>query len=62
MRTPVKLASLGHIAEIWRRVAPSSHDWHLSKADHEEAYKQLPLQADHAGLEAVTLRNPEGGL
>ena len=62
VRTPIKLSSWGHLAEICRRVAPASQDWRFSKADHESAYKQLPLQGDHSCLAEATIRNPDDGL
>ena len=41
--TPIKLISWGHIAELSRKVANTGAEWHFLKADHEAAYKQLPL-------------------
>ena len=61
VRTPIKLASWGHVAELCRRVASSRSDWRFFKADREAAYKQIPLKWEQSRLAAVTPRCPTGG-
>ena len=61
VETPIKLASWDHVAEMCHSIASSSHAWHFMKADHEAAYKQLPLDWDQAKLAVVALRSPEDG-
>ena len=36
-------------------------EWSFFKADHQAAYKQLPMDPDHHNLAMVALRNPETG-
>ena len=59
--TPVNLAPRGHVSEICRRARPSKGEWRFTKADHEAAFKQLPLREEHSRLAAVFLRNPADG-
>ena len=42
--TPIKLISWDHIDELARMTVGSAKQWHFMKADHEAAYKQLPVQ------------------
>ena len=58
--TPITLPSWGHIASSVLRFQHFNPSASLSliKADHEAAYKQLPLDPSEAGLAAVTLLNP----
>ena len=56
--TPIRLASWDHLAEMCRRISSSNKDWHLFKADHEAAYKQLPLEWEHSSLAVISLRSP----
>ena len=59
--TPTKLASWDHLSELCRTVAHAKRDWHFFKADHEAAYKQLPLEWEQSNLAAIALRNPANG-
>ena len=61
VRTPIKLVSWDHVAEVCRRAASSRSDWHFFKADHEAAYKQLPMKWEHSRLAVITLRCPTDG-
>ena len=56
--TPIKLASWDHLAQMCRSVGPTKCDWHFFKADHEAAYKQLPLREDEFSLAVIALRCP----
>ena len=56
--TPIKLASWDHLAEMCRSVGDTNQDWSFLKADHEAAYKQLPLEESQANLAVVALRSP----
>ena len=59
--TPIKLSSLGHVAEMCRSVETSGRDWHFAKADHGAAYKQIPLDEGNSNLAVVDLRSPTNG-
>ena len=61
VQTPIKLASWDHVAEMCRLVASTACDWHFFKADHEAAYKQLPLNWEHSRLAVIALRSPTDG-
>ena len=52
------LASWGHVAEVCRKASSSTFGWEFLKADHEAAYKQPPLQGEHAQLAVIALKNP----
>ena len=56
--TPIKLVSWGHLTELTDRVGDKGRDWAFFKADHEAAYKQLPLDYGPAKLAAIALRSP----
>ena len=43
VRPPIKLVSWGHASQLCRTFACDGGEWDLFKADHEAAYKQLPL-------------------
>ena len=60
--TPIKLVSRDHVAELCRSSAGSSYDWSFFKADHQAAYKQLPLDPSETNLAITGLRNPKGNL
>ena len=62
VETPIKLVSWDHLAELTHFVNTGSRDWGFFKADHEAAYKQLPLDFPHAKLAVVPLRSPTDGL
>ena len=57
--TPIKLVSWDHLAEMCRRTSKFNLDWHFFKADHEAAYKQLPLNWEHSSLAVIALRSPK---
>ena len=62
VETPIKLVSWDHLAELTNLVNDGSRDWGFFKADHEAAYKQLPLDYSHANLAVIALRSPTNGL
>ena len=49
---------MGHVTQLCRSTAKSSYDWSFFKADHQEAYKQLPLDPSETNLAIIGLRNP----
>ena len=60
VETPIKLVRWDHLAELTHRVNDGSREWGFFKADHEAAYKQLPLDSSHAKLAVVAMRSPVG--
>ena len=56
--TPINLANWDHVAQLSNLVNAGSRDWAFFKADHEAAYKQLPLDAEKAKLAVAALRSP----
>ena len=58
---PVKLVSCGQVAELRRLSASSKGDWQFPKADHEAAYKQLPLKWGNSRMKVMMLRRPTAG-
>ena len=62
VETPIKLVSWDHLAELSHMVNDHSRDWSFFKADHEAAYKQLPLEHSHAELAVIALRSPVDGM
>ena len=56
--TPIKLPTWDHISQMCLNIRTSERKWAFLKADHEAAYKQLPLEPSHANLALVALRNP----
>ena len=61
VETPIKLVSWDHLAELTHLVNDRTRDWAFLKADHEAAYKQLPLDHYHSKLAVVALRSPLDG-
>ena len=59
--TPIKLPTWDHISQMCLRVRRTKRRWAFFKADHEAAYKQLPLAPDQAKLALVALKNPTSG-
>ena len=57
--TPIKLVSWGHLAQLSHLMSrPRNADWGLFEADHEAAYKQLPIDpVDQRGA-IIALRHP----
>ena len=60
-KTPIKLVSWGHLAQLSSITTEQGDEWHLFKADHEDAYKQLPIAPDDQQTAIVALRNPTSG-
>ena len=56
---PIKLPTRGHISQMRLNIRTSERKWAFFKADHEAAYKKLPLEPPNAPLASVALRNPE---
>ena len=56
--TPIKLPTWDHIAQMCLNIRPSGRPWGFFKADHEAAYKQLPMMPEHTKLAFVALRDP----
>ena len=59
--TPIILPTWDHISQMCIRVRNLRCQWSFFKADHEAAYKQLPLRPEHGNLTLVALRNPTSG-
>ena len=59
--TPIKLVSWDHLAQLCRRSCDKSRDWALFKADHEAAYKQLPLRPQDQAYAIIALKHPTDG-
>ena len=60
--TPTQLVSSDHIAQLFKLLRGDGRSWHLLKADHEAAYKQLPLRLKDQGAAVIALRHPESSL
>ena len=58
VRTPIQLVSWGHLAQLSQLCGGSSGEWRLFKADHEAAYKQLPIAPADQRTAVVALRHP----
>ena len=58
VETPIKLVNWDHVVGLSNILNASDRDWSFFKADHEAAYKQLPLKASNAKLAVVALRSP----
>ena len=56
--TPITLPTWDHIAQLRRDAFRTNTKWTFLKADHDSAYKQLPLDPDFAGITVVALRGP----
>ena len=61
--TPINLPSWGHIAQICALyyLKGDRRPLAMAKADHADAYKQLPATTEDELAAAVTLKNPAGG-
>ena len=59
--TPNQLLSWDHISQISQLMAEKMGDWVLFKADHESAYKQLPIRPADMKTAIIALRNPATG-
>ena len=60
--SPIQLVSWDHIAQIFRLVCSDGREWQLFKADHEAAYKQLPIRTLDQTSAIIALRHPTSGL
>ena len=62
--TPINLPSWDHIAEMctFFRKQGETRPLAMSKADHADAYKQLPLKHEDGLEAAVALQSPKDGL
>ena len=58
-RTPIQLVSWGHLAQLSQLCGEDGDEWHLLKADHEAAYKQLPMSPADQYIAVVALRRPQ---
>ena len=59
--TPTRLASRGHLPQLFCRPCDNSRDWALFKADHEASYKKLPLAPGGQAHSAIALMRPVTG-
>ena len=57
-RTPVKLVSWGHMAEISRLAGSGRRDRHFFKSDQEAAYRRRPMNLGRASLSSIALHRP----
>ena len=55
---PIKLPTRDHISQMCLDIKPPDRKWAFSKADHEEAYKQLPLAHSRKCIALVSTRKP----
>ena len=58
VHTPIQLVSWGDIAQLANFLASDGGDWVMFKADHEAAYKQLPLDPADMKNAIAALRDP----
>ena len=63
VRTPVNLPTWDHFSAVIRSFHEKgmSENLAMAKADHRDAYKQLPVKEDHKMLAVVTLKEPDTG-
>ena len=61
IKTPIKLVSRRHVSQLCRSYASDGRDWALFKADHEAAYKQLPLEIDDQAAAIIAPRHLVSG-
>ena len=59
VRTPIQLVSWDHLAQLSKLCGDSHDEWHLFKADHVAAYKQLPIDPRDQCTAIVALRHPQ---
>ena len=60
--TPIQLVSWDHISELSSLLNNHRDDWEMLKADHEAAYKQLPMAPSDQDTAVIALRCPLDGL
>ena len=58
VHAPIQLVSWGNIARLSHLLSRDGVDWVLMKADHEAAYKQLPIGPRDQRRAIVSLRHP----
>ena len=63
VRTPVNLPTWDHFSAVIRSFQERglSENLAMAKADHRDAYKQLPVRDDHKMFAVVTLKEPDSG-
>ena len=61
VRTPIELVPRGNVSQLCRSYATDGREWALFNADHEAAYKQLPLDPADQPYAIIALRNPVAG-
>ena len=60
--TPIKLVSWDHLVQLSHLLTRARNtDWGLFKADHEAAYKHLPIDPDDQRNAIIALRHPIPG-
>ena len=59
--SPIQLVSWGHLSQLCRRSCGTGRDWALLKADHEAAYKQLPIAPADQARAIIAPRRPVSG-
>ena len=59
--TGAKLPTWDHIGQMTMGVRGAMRPWDFMKMDHESAYKQLPMDADHGKYAMAALRRPVAG-
>ena len=60
-RTPTALPTWGHCGRLCLDLRDADRGWEVCKADHQDAYKNLPINPDQAPLCIVALRCPADG-
>ena len=58
---PIRLVSWDHLAQLSQILAEKKIDWGLIEADHEAAYKQLPIEPADQTCAIIALRHPTSG-
>ena len=59
--TPIQLPRVDDLCEIANQVLKSHGDVWFFKADHKDAYRQVPLRPADAPAAVITLKNPQSG-
>ena len=59
--TPNQLLSWDHISQLSQLMSEKGGDWSLFKADHESAYKQLPIRPADMKTAIIALKHPSSG-
>ena len=61
VETPIRLCCVGDLLEVADRVSSTDGRCAFFKADHKDAFKQLPLRKGHGDLFRIILRGPHDG-